>query len=265
MRFKNIASGSSGNSTYIGSDKTHILVDAGISKKRTLEGLAQADIGLCDISAILITHEHADHISALGVLERACSVPVYATEGTIRGILAGKNAGNLQKDIFRIIKADEPFTVGDILIKPLKICHDANEPVCFRFENGGKSAAIVTDLGIYDQYLVENLRGLNIIMAEANHDVRMLEAGRYPYFLKQRILGKYGHLSNESGGRLLADILNDDVREIILAHLSKENNYPSLAKLSVETEIDAAKNKYKSSDFKITAARPDLPLETMEV
>lgn len=265
MRFKNIASGSSGNSTYIGSDKTHILVDAGISKKRTLEGLSQADIGLEDISAILITHEHADHISSLGVLERAHAVPVYATEGTIRGIFAGKSQGNFDKDLFHIIRADEPFVVGDILVKPLKTDHDANEPVCFRFENNGKSAAIVTDLGIYDQYLVENLQGLNIIMAEANHDVRMLEAGRYPYYLKQRILGRYGHLSNESGGKLLAAVLNDDIREIILGHLSRENNYPSLAKLSVETEIDMAPNKYKRSDFKITAARPDLPLETMEV
>ena len=265
MRFENIASGSSGNSTYIGSDKTHLLIDCGISKKRITDGLNAAQLCLKDISAVLITHEHADHISSLGVILRALEVPVYATEGTVRGIFENKSLGLYDRGNFHIIKADCPFSVGDMLIKPFKISHDANEPVCFRIESGGRCAGIVTDLGFYDRYLADNFKGLDIILAEANHDIRMLETGRYPYYLKQRIAGNKGHLSNEASGRFISEILHDNIKEIILGHLSRENNYPGLARLSVEAEIDMADNKYKHSDFKITVAKPDLPLEITEV
>lgn len=265
MRIRNLASGSGGNSTYAGSDTTHVLIDSGISRKRIAEGLAGADLGLKDISAILITHEHIDHISSLGVIERTMDIPVYATEGTINGILRNNKTCDIDRDIFHVIKADERFSVGDMDILPLSVNHDANEPVCYRIDSKGTSAAIVTDLGIYDDYLVENLKGLNLILAEANHDIRMLEVGKYPYPLKQRILGKYGHLSNETVGKFLSSILNDNINEIILGHLSRENNLPELAKLSVETEIDMADNKYKKTDFKITVARPDLPTNIMEV
>lgn len=265
MRFENLASSSSGNSTYIGSDKTHLLIDCGISRKRISEGLCSADIDLKDISAILITHEHADHISSLGVIQRAGSIPVYATEGTIAGILSNPNLGPFDKSVFNVIKADRPFTVGDILIKPLRVSHDALEPVCFRAECENKSCAVVTDLGYFDDYLVENLKGLDMIMAEANHDIRMLEAGKYPYYLKQRIAGKKGHLSNEASGQLISMLLHDNIKEVILGHLSRENNYPDLARLAVEAEIDMAENKYKRSDFKIEVARPDIPLEITEV
>ena len=265
MRFKNLASSSSGNSTYIGSGNTHLLIDCGISKKKISEGLNEAQISLNDIDAILLTHEHTDHISSLGVLERTIDIPVYATKGTIDGLLAAGRSDNIDPDLFHIIKADVPFNIGDLLIKPFEISHDANEPVCFRIENGKKSAGIITDLGFYNEYLVENFKGLDIIMAEANHDIRMLETGKYPYFLKQRIAGKKGHLSNEESGRFISGILHDDLKEIILGHLSRENNYPGLAKLSVEAEIDMADNKYKRSDFKIEIAKADIPLELLEV
>ena len=265
MRFKNLASGSSGNSTYIGSEKTHLLIDCGISKKRITEGLNAAQLSLGDIDAILLTHEHTDHILSLGVLERAFEIPVYATKGTIDGLLACGKASGTDADLFHVIKANTPFDIGDMTVKPFEISHDANEPVCFRIENGQKSAGIITDLGFYNEYLVANFKGLDIIMAEANHDIRMLETGRYPYYLKQRIAGKKGHLSNEESGHFISEILHDDLKEIILGHLSRENNYPGLARLSVETEIDAAENKYKRTDFKIEVAKADTPLELLEV
>ena len=265
MRFKNLSSSSSGNSSYAGTSNTHILIDAGISRKRINEGLHEAEVDLKDISAVLITHEHIDHIQGLGVLERACPIPIFATEGTIRGIMADKKLGEIDKSLFNVIRADEPFDIGDMTIKPLKISHDANEPVGFRLEAEKKSMAVVTDLGMWDEYLEKNLKDLDLIMLESNHDVRMLEAGRYPYYLKQRILSSRGHLSNEDCGRLLAKILNGHLKEIILGHLSRENNLPSLAVLSVETEIEASQDKYKRTDLKITAAKPDTPLEIMEV
>ena len=265
MRFKNLASSSSGNSTYIGSDKVHLLIDCGISKKRILEGLDEAQISLNDIDAIVLTHEHTDHVSSLKILERAADIPVYATKGTIDALTAAERSYGIDEDLFHVICADKPFYIGDMLIKPFSVSHDANEPVCLRIENGKKSAGIITDLGCYNEYLVENFKGLDIIMAEANHDIRMLETGKYPYYLKQRIAGKKGHLSNEESGRFISDILHDGLKEIILAHLSRENNYPDLARLSVETEIDLSDGKYKRSDFKIEVAKADMPLDILEV
>lgn len=261
MRIKNIASGSRGNATYIGSENTHILIDTGISRKRILEGLAQAGLSLADIDAILITHEHADHISGLGVLERTREIPVYATKGTIRGICSENICGDFNTDVFAPISADEPFCVGDISVLPISTWHDANEPVCFRLENGSSSFAVVTDLGECNDYLAENLSGLSGILLEANHDVRMLEVGRYPYYLKQRILGRFGHLSNESSGRFLSGLLHDNIKYIMLGHLSEENNTKELAQLTVELEIDAADNVYKRDDFEICVASAYHPSE----
>lgn len=265
MRIKNIASGSSGNATYIGTENTHILIDAGISRKRIVEGLAEEDISLNDLDAILITHEHIDHISSLGVLERSAQIPVYATAGTLAGIKRTRSLGEYDRDVFREIVPDGRFVIGDISIDPLHINHDAADPVCYRVESAGRSFALVTDLGEYDDYLVSRLKGLDGILLEANHDVRMLEVGPYPYPLKQRILGKYGHLSNESSGRLLAQVLHDNIKYIMLGHLSRENNTREIAQMSVEAEIDTADNIYRAGDFEIRVAFRDRPSGLAEI
>ena len=254
MRIKNIASGSSGNATYIGTETTHILVDCGIPKKRIIEGLEEAELSLSDIDAVLVTHEHWDHISGLGVLERSRHIPLFTTKGTFDGISRTKNAGEFDRSVFTPVGAGEEFSIGDIRVKALGTFHDAAEPVCYKFSSGGKTAAIVTDLGDYDEALVKELAGLDGILLEANHDVRMLQAGRYPYSLKQRILGRYGHLSNESSGRLLNRILHDEMKYILLGHVSHENNTRELARLAVETEIEMADNPYRKGDFEIKVA-----------
>lgn len=264
MRLLNIASGSSGNSTYVGNENTHLLVDTGISRKRVLNGLREAELDISDISAILITHEHIDHIKSLGVIERTREIPVYATKGTIEGIISNRNLGEFNKDVLIPVEADQSFCVGNISVRPLKVSHDANEPVCFRFEDKKSSMAIVTDLGEYNDYLMNGLKDLDILMMEANHDIRMLEVGPYPYSLKQRILGRRGHLSNEDSGRFLGSLLHDNIKKIILGHLSKENNTRELAKLSVETEINYADNAYKAGDFDISIARDDCLTKAME-
>lgn len=255
MRIKNIASGSSGNATYIGSDDTHILIDCGISRKRINEGLNEIGLTVKDLDAILITHEHIDHIATVGVLERTAPIPLYATAGTMAGINATKSCGDFDRSVFRNVKADREFDIGDIHIRPLTIWHDANEPVCYRFESGGKSLAVVTDLGDYDEYLVDNLQGLDGVLIEANHDEHMLEVGPYPYPVKQRILSRYGHLSNERSGQLLSELLHDHMQYIMLGHISRENNTKDLARLTVVTEIEAADNIYRGSDFDIMVAR----------
>lgn len=265
MRFLNIASGSRGNATYIGSGKTHILIDTGISRKRILEGLASAGLSLRDIDAILVTHEHMDHISSLGILERGREIPVYATEGTISEIRRCSHLGSFNYDVLHSVKIDKAFQIRDLKILPLAVNHDARQPVCFRVENGRASCGIVTDLGDFNPYLAENLKGLDILMLESNHDVRMLEAGPYPYPLKLRILSESGHLSNERSGMFLSELLHDEIRHILLGHISRENNTRELARMAVENEVEASDTKYHAGDFEIVTLRDDIPSAVMEI
>lgn len=254
MRLCSIASGSSGNCIYLGTETTHVLVDAGISRKRTEDGLNRLDIAGRDIDGILVTHEHSDHINGLGVFCRKYRTPIYATAGTIAAIRECRGLGGIPEELFCEVKADEAFTIKDLTVKPMRVSHDAACPVAYRFAYGKKRAAVCTDLGTYDEYTVECLKGLDVLLLEANHDVNMLQVGSYPYYLKQRILGKRGHLSNENAGRLLSAVLHDGMKQILLGHLSQENNLPELAYEAVRLEIDLADNPYRSGDFPIRVA-----------
>lgn len=254
MRFTSIASGSSGNCTYVGSDNTHILIDAGISKKRIEVGLKELDLGLSDLSGIFVTHEHADHIAGLRVILKKYDIPVYATEGTIAGIRASDKNGEMLGARFIPVEVDKEITVGDMILNPMCISHDANEPCGYRVFSEGKKIAVATDLGCYTDYTVECLKGCDALLLEANHDIRMLQTGPYPYQLKRRILGDSGHLSNEKSGELLCRILHDNMKGVFLGHLSKENNLPELAFETVRVEIDMGENPYHSSDFNIMVA-----------
>ncbi len=254
MRFVSIASGSSGNCIYIGSDSTHLLVDAGISNKRIQQGLN--DIGLKgqDLDGILITHEHSDHIKGLGVLARRYQVPIYSTQETLDEICAKQSLGAYDKSLLCPVLPDGEFEVGDLRILPFSIDHDAANPVAYRVQQGLKSVAVATDMGHFNEYIISHLRGLDALLLESNHDVRMLETGPYPYYLKRRILGDYGHLSNENAGRLLSRILHDGLKKILLGHLSKENNYEELAYETVRLEIDQGESPYSARDFSISVA-----------
>jgi phosphoribosyl 1,2-cyclic phosphodiesterase len=266
MRFCAFASGSSGNCTYAGSDSTHILVDVGMSGKRVEAALETADISGRDLRGILITHEHSDHICGLGVISRKYQIPIYATEKTIEAIKKDKSVGNIDEDLFNVIKADNKFMLGDLTINPMKISHDAADPVGYRISYGNKKVAVCTDLGKYDEYTVEALKGLDAVLLEANHDVKMLQLGPYPYPLKQRILSDRGHLSNELSGQLLSRILHDDMKYVYLGHLSKENNIPELAYEAVRTEVTLSPvNNYKGDDFCIRVAKRSEPSELIAI
>jgi len=264
MKFCSIASGSSGNCIYVGSSETSVLVDTGISGCRVEQGLNGLDLATKDMDAILLTHEHSDHVKGLGILARRYGIPIYATQGTADALKGMTALGKIPEGLMHVIRADETFAVGDLSIRPFAIPHDAAEPVGYRLENGGKSAAVATDLGHYDEYIIRNLKNLDVLLLESNHDIRMLEAGRYPYYLKRRILGDSGHLSNESAGQLLCEVLHDDMKEIFLGHLSKENNYEALAFETVCTEVTMGDNPYTSGDFRISIAHRDLVSESVE-
>lgn len=259
MRFLSIASGSSGNCTYIGSHNTHILVDTGIAYKRILAGLHEIEVTGADLTGVLITHEHSDHIAGLGVLARKLGVPIYASRGTIRALHQISCLGEIEESLYHEIQADQDFSVGELTVKPFANSHDAAEPLGYRVESAEASVAVCTDLGIYSDYTVSKLKNLDAILLEANHDIRMLQVGPYPYSLKQRILGERGHLSNEASGRLLGEILHDHMQQILLGHLSKENNMPALAYEAVRLEITMGDNSYDADDFPIAVAERDHP------
>ena len=181
MRLCSIASGSSGNCVYVGSDATHLLIDAGISAKKIEEGAAALGIKLSELDGIFVTHEHSDHINGLGVLARKYGIPIYGTAGTIAAVRQTSSLGKIDESLFHYVKADEKYIVKDMSLYPIRTSHDAAEPVAYRISHGRQRAAVITDLGCYNDYTVECLRDLDILYLEANHDVRMLQVGPYPY------------------------------------------------------------------------------------
>ncbi|MBQ8946889.1 MAG: MBL fold metallo-hydrolase [Lachnospiraceae bacterium] len=256
MRICPIASGSSGNSIYIGSDNTHVLIDCGISGKKVRTGVESLDLDMSDISAILVTHEHSDHIKGLGVIARRYGIPIYATQGTLDAIVRTKETGEIDPGLLNPVEADKRFEIGDLNINPMHVSHDAVDPVAYRVYCGCKKCAVVTDLGVYTDYTVQSLEGMDALVIESNHDINMLQVGSYPYPLKQRILSEFGHLSNDACGQLLCRILHDGMKHIFLGHLSHENNLPELAFESVRTEITVSDTTpYKGGDFPITVAK----------
>ena len=264
MRFCSIASGSSGNCIYVGSGNTHILIDAGCSKKKIVEGLKGLDLDLKDIDALFITHEHSDHIGGLKVLLKNSEMPVYATRGTFDGI-KDKDTNSLLADREKnIVKAEESVSLKELTVKPFEVSHDALEPVCYRVDSGNASAAVATDMGVFSDKIIRGLSGVDVLLLEANHDIRMLESGPYPYSLKRRILGDKGHLSNDSAKDLLVSLLHDNLKAVILGHLSECNNLPELAYETVRVGIEMDECPYKASDFKITVAGRSEPGKLLE-
>lgn len=265
MRLCSIASGSSGNCIYVGNDHTHLLVDTGISKKRIEQGLQTLGVKGDEISGILITHEHIDHIQGLGVFSRKYGIPVYGTSGTLEGIRCSNSLGKMPEGLLHKVEVDSVFSLGDMNIRPFSISHDARQPSGYRIENETKAVAVATDLGKYDEYTVGHLSGLDALLLEANHDIHMLEVGPYPYPLKRRVMGEKGHLSNELSGRLLCDILHDNLKYVMLGHLSKENNYEELAYETVKLEISLGDNPFKGDDIPMMVAKRDSVSEIITV
>ncbi|SHJ14123.1 MBL fold metallo-hydrolase [Lutispora thermophila] len=227
LRFCSIASGSSGNCIYVGNDDSGLLVDAGISCKGILESLK--NIGVCNssIKGILVTHEHSDHIKSIGAMSRKLNMPIYANCKTWEAL--DGSVGKVKAENIRIFDTNKGFYIDDIYVSPFSISHDAADPVGYTFSFGSKKVGLATDLGYFSQTVREALKGSAFVMLEANHDIEMLKVGSYPYFLKRRILGEQGHLSNEASGYAACELVDLGVKQIMLGHLSKENNFPQLA------------------------------------
>lgn len=257
MELFSIASGSSGNCICVGDDEMHVMIDAGISGKRIESGMNTFGYTTADMGGILLTHEHSDHTAGLGVIARRYGLPIYGTGATIEAVQETSSLGKIDPGLFHVIRAGEAFSLGSLTIYPMPVSHDAADPVAYLISSGEKKIGVVTDLGMYTEDTVERLKHLDAVLLEANHDIHMLQVGGYPYPLKQRILGERGHLSNEASGRLLGRILHDDMKHILLGHLSKENNFAELAYETVRLEISLGDNPYRGNDFPMEVAKRD--------
>jgi len=254
MKVCAIASGSSGNCTFISNKKIKILIDVGISLKNIVNNLKCNDIDIKDIDAIFITHEHIDHIKSVGVISRNYDIPIYANENTWNSIKTKKSMGAINEKNIKILQTNNVLSLGHLSIKSFNISHDASEPVGYIIYDENKKVCIATDIGEINDELIKNLKYSNIIVLESNHDVNMVQISKYPYSLKRRILGDKGHLCNELAGQLLAQVNHRDLKYAILGHLSKENNFEELAYQAVKNELDSHGIEYF---FELEVARRD--------
>ncbi|MBQ8508201.1 MAG: MBL fold metallo-hydrolase [Clostridia bacterium] len=235
LRFSPLFSGSSGNAIYVGCGDTHILVDAGLSGTKITNELAKIGLHPSQLSAIMVTHEHTDHTQGVGILSRKFHLPVYATEGTWDGMAA--KIGNIDPRCRCFLTPEQDFYLDGLNILPFSTPHDANQPVGFRFEFCGAKFCIATDLGCIKKGWMNHVSGADAVLLESNYDPDMLKAGAYPYELKRRILSNRGHLCNEDSGAAALELVKNGARHIVLGHLSKENNFPELARRCCEDAL----------------------------
>lgn len=235
IKFCTLTSGSSGNSIFVSDGKTRILVDAGVSGKKIEEGLRAIGEEADRIDAILVTHEHADHINGIGILSRRYDIPIYANSNTWNAMSG--SIGSIKPYHIREIETENRFGIMDIGVEAFSIPHDAADPVGYSFYIGSKKITVATDIGHINKPLFQHLSGSDGILLESNHDVEMLKNGTYPYPLKQRILGEFGHLSNKLAATLACFLVKNNTTKIMLGHLSNENNTPRLALTTTLNEM----------------------------
>lgn len=252
FKFCSLYSGSSGNSSLIQTNNTKILVDVGESAKKVSDALLSINVHPEDIDAILITHEHSDHIKGLGTFSKKYNIPVFANAETWNAMPIQREKIDEQNiNIFKFKK----FNIGDIDISPFSIPHDAANPCGFNIYNDNNKISIATDIGHMSNEIIEKLQNSSFIMLEANYDPEVLKCSSYPYLLKQRILGPNGHLSNESAGQTISKLSCCGLKNVMLGHLSKENNFPELAYKTVVEQL--IENNINESQLHLSVARRD--------
>jgi len=229
-----LASGSSGNCTLVATASTRLLIDAGLSAREIERRLNAAGERLDQVDAILITHEHTDHIAGLPTLSRKLRRPVFLTELTASTLRWDAEPPPIER-----FQAGARWQIGDIEVASFSLPHDAVDPVGFRFETQGLKIAVVTDLGYIPDSIRFHVRGSDVLVLESNHDLEMLKVGPYPWFVKQRVMGRHGHLSNDAVARFIRRDLDPATDTLILGHLSEHNNHPDLARLVARQALES--------------------------
>lgn len=238
LRYCALFSGSSGNCTYVGTSEGGILVDAGVSAKRIAEALAQRDIVPSSIKAVLLTHEHSDHIAGLRVLCKKYGWPVLASVGTLDALSEGDKVTASQR--LYALSPGKPVGIYGLRILPFSTPHDSRECLGFRIEGENRALALATDIGYVTDEIRAALTGCQLVHIESNHDPAMLRSGPYPFYLQERILGDGGHLSNDACASVLPDLVAHGTTRLVLAHLSRQNNTPQLAADTAARALTAA-------------------------
>ncbi|MFT8871626.1 MAG: MBL fold metallo-hydrolase [Sporolactobacillus sp.] len=233
-----LASGSSGNSLYIEHEGQGFLIDCGLSGRKMVELLGEIGKKPEDVQAVLVTHEHSDHVRGLGVFARRFHTPVYANAATWKAMAA--TVGELPAEQKFEFQANTLKDFGALSVESFSVSHDAADPMFFVVHDGSKKIALLTDLGYVSTHIKGMIADANVYIMEANHDTEMLMMGRYPWSVKQRILSDTGHISNEESGEALTAVIGTHTQRIYLAHLSRDNNMKELARLSVGQKLEAA-------------------------
>lgn len=258
IKFCNLFSGSSGNSTFIETQTTRLLIDAGMSCQKISKALESLQVSLKEVDGILISHEHSDHIKGIETISKKYEIPIYATEKTWEA-MKGLNVSSSCKQFF---VPNVSFAIGDIQVVPFSIPHDAVDPCAFNLFHENRKITVATDIGHLDESLMQKMYASDILLIESNYDTATLLCGPYPYLLKKRIQGDFGHLSNEVTSKALKTIYENGANHIVLGHLSKENNFPELAYQTVLNELETS---HCGLPFTLSVAHRDTIDEVIEL
>ena len=261
FKFCSLFSGSTGNSLLVETDNTKILIDAGESAKKIVSALSLIDVDIADVDAILVTHEHSDHIKSLGTISKKYNIPVYANQNTWKAMPEQRQ--KVLEENQKFFSVGKEFGIKDLSFKPFSIPHDAAEPCGFNIFNKNNKISIATDLGHITPEIMNALEKSSFILLESNYDPDILKYSRYPFSLKQRIAGPNGHLSNNNSGEIISKLIKTGLTSVMLGHLSKENNFPELAYKTVVEEIIA--NHHDESDIKVQVAKRDGPSSVINI
>jgi phosphoribosyl 1,2-cyclic phosphodiesterase len=237
LHFSVLASGSTGNAIYVEADGQSFIVDAGLSGKQMEALIKQIDRSLGNLSGILVTHEHSDHIKGVGIVARKYGLPIYANEKTwqaMNGLI-----GEVPLDQKFTFDMETVKSFGSLDIESFGVSHDAAEPMFYIFHHEGKKLALITDTGYVSDRMKGIIKNADAFVFESNHDVQMLRMGRYPWNIKRRILGDFGHVSNEDAALAMSEVAGDNTKSIYLAHLSQDNNIKDLARMSVSQTLES--------------------------
>lgn len=254
LNFCSLYSGSSGNSLFVETENTKLLVDAGVSCKKIESALTDININPNELDGILITHEHVDHVQSLGTLSKKFNLPVFVNQETLDAM--PKQKDKISENNINLFKVNEKFEVGDLTINPFSIPHDAANPCGFNIYNDNKKLSIATDIGHMTNDILRNLEESLFIMLESNYDPEVLRCSRYPFHLKSRISGSLGHLPNEMAGKTIAHLLKSGLKTAMLGHLSKESNFPELAYQTVLDELISS--NYNENNLSLSVASRDV-------
>lgn len=261
LNFSSLYSGSTGNSLFVESDECKILVDAGTSAKSIINALSYLNKSIEDIDAILVTHEHIDHVRSLGTLSKSYNIPVYANKETFDAM--PKQVEKIHCSNIKFFNSNEQFEIKDLKINPFQIPHDAANPCAFNIIKDKKKISIATDLGHMNLDILNNIEGSSFLLLEANYDPDILKSSRYPYNVKLRISGNKGHLPNNMSGKTIAYLLPSGLEQVVLGHLSKENNFPELAYKTIIEEL--MKKDFDENSIKISVASRTEPTKLFNI